>query len=160
MNIDERLKQLGIILPEPFKAPSAAKYPFVWLRRIGNRGIVSGHLPLAPDGSLAEPRGKVGADLTLEQGQAAARLVALSMLATIRRELGSLDRVAGWARVFGMVNVAPAFQNIPGVINGFSNTLIEVFGEERGMHARSAVGMANLPFDVAVEVEAEIVIAD
>jgi len=160
MNIDERLKQLGIVLPEPFKSPTGAKYPFVWLRRIGDRGLVSGHLPLAADGSLAEPRGKLGAELTLEQGQAAARMVALSMLATIRRELGSLDKVAGWARVFGMVNVAPTFQNIPGVINGFSNTLIEVFGEERGMHSRSAVGMANLPFDVPVEVEAEIVIAN
>ena len=159
MTTDERLKELGLTLPEPFKSPTGAKYPFVWVRQLGRRGIVSGHLPLAADGSLADPRGKVGAELTLEQGHAAARLVALSMLSTLRRELGSLDRISGWVRVFGMVNVAPSFGNIPGVINGFSQVVIDVFGEERGAHARSAVGMANLPFDIPVEVEAEIEIA-
>jgi enamine deaminase RidA (YjgF/YER057c/UK114 family) len=82
------------------------------------------------------------------------------MLSTLRRELGSLDRITAWVRVFGMVNVAPTFGNIPGVVNGFSQVLIDVFGEERGAHARSAVGMANLPFDIPVEVEAEIEIAD
>ena len=160
MSIEDRIKELGIVLPEPFKSPTGAKYPFVWVRQRDKRGIVSGHLPLGPDGAIAEPRGKLGGALTLEQGQTAARLVALSMLSTLRRELGSLDRIAAWLRVFGMVNVAPNFGNIPGVINGFSNTLIEIFGEERGAHARSAVGMANLPFDVPVEVEAEIEIGD
>jgi enamine deaminase RidA (YjgF/YER057c/UK114 family) len=160
VTIEARLKDLGLVLPEPFKTPTGAKYPFVWVRQRGRRGIISGHLPLAPDGTLAEPRGKVGAELSLEQGHAAARLVALSMLSTLRRDLGSLDRIAAWVRVFGMVNVAPTFGNIPGVINGFSQVLIDVFGEERGAHARSAVGMANLPFDVPVEVEAEIEIGD
>lgn len=160
MTIEERVRELGLILPEAFKSPTGTRYPFVWLRQRGRRGLVSGHLPLARDGSMAEPRGKVGAELTLEQGQAAARLVALSMLSTLRRELGALDRVAAWVRVFGMVNVAPRFGNIPGVINGFSQVLVDVFGDERGAHARSAVGMANLPFDVPVEVEAEIEIAD
>jgi enamine deaminase RidA (YjgF/YER057c/UK114 family) len=160
VTIEARLKDLGLVLPEPFKTPTGAKYPFVWVRLRGRRGIISGHLPLAPDGTLAEPRGKVGAELSLEQGHAAARLVALSMLSTLRRDLGSLDRIAAWVRVFGMVNVAPTFGNIPGVINGFSQVLIDVFGEERGAHARSAVGMANLPFDVPVEVEAEIEIGD
>lgn len=159
MTIDDRLSELGLVLPAPFKSPTGARYPFVWVRQRGSRGLVSGHLPLALDGTLAEPRGKVGTDLTLEQGQAAARLVALSMLSTLRRELGSLDRISAWLRVFGMVNVAPTFGNIPGVINGFSQVLVDVFGEERGAHARSAVGMANLPFDVPVEVEAEIEIA-
>jgi len=160
VTIDDRIRGLGLVLPEPFKSPTGARYPFVWLRQRGPRGLVSGHLPLAPDGALAEPRGKVGAELTLEQGQAAARLVALSMLSTLRRELGSLDRISAWVRVFGMVNVAPTFGNIPGVVNGFSQVLIDVFGEERGAHARSAVGMANLPFDIPVEVEAEIEISD
>jgi enamine deaminase RidA (YjgF/YER057c/UK114 family) len=160
VTVDQRLRELGLVLPEPFKSPTGARYPFVWLRRRGIRGLVSGHLPLAPDGTLADPRGKLGAELTLEQGQTAARLVALSMLSTLRRELGSLDRIAAWVRVFGMVNVAPTFGNIPGVVNGFSQLIVDVFGEERGAHARSAVGMANLPFDVPVEVEAEIEIAD
>ena len=159
MTTEARLKELGLVLPEPFRSPTGARYPFVWVRRRGIRGLVSGHLPLAQDGSLAEPRGKVGAELTLEQGQAAARLVALSMLSTLSRELGSLDRIDAWVRVFGMVNVAPTFGDIPGVINGFSQVLIDVFGEARGAHARSAVGMANLPLDVPVEVEAEIEIS-
>jgi enamine deaminase RidA (YjgF/YER057c/UK114 family) len=160
MTIDERIAELGLVLPAAFRTPGGVKYPFSWVRQRGKRGLISGHLPLAPDGSLAEPRGKVGAELTLEQGQAAARLVALSMLSTLRRELGSLDRIAAWVRVFGMVNVAPNFGNIPAVVNGFSQVLIDVFGEERGTHARSAVGMANLPFDIPVEVEAEIEIAE
>ena len=136
MTPEQKLASLGLVLPAAFQTPTGARYPFVWVRRRGIRGLVSGHLPLALDGRLADPRGKVGAELTLEQGQEAARLVALSMLSTLRRELGSLDRIAAWVRVFGMVNVAPNFGNIPGVINGFSQVLIDVFGDDRGAHAR------------------------
>jgi enamine deaminase RidA (YjgF/YER057c/UK114 family) len=159
MPIDQRLRELGLTLPEPFKTPAGVRYPFSWIRVRRNRAYVSGHLPLAPDGSLAEPRGKVGAELTLEQGATAARLVGLSMLSSLQRELGSLDRITAWLRVFGMVNVAPGFAQIPEVVNGFSNLIVEVFGTERGNHSRSAVGVANLPFDVAVEVEAEVEVA-
>lgn len=154
MSIDERVRELGLALPAPFK--STVRYPFSWVRVRGHQAWISGHLPLAPDGSLAEPRGKLGLELTTEQGAAAARLVGLAMLASLQRELGSLDRVTAWLRVFGMVNVAPGFAAIPAVINGFSNLIVEVFGADRGGHARSAVGMANLPFDVAVEVEAQV----
>jgi enamine deaminase RidA (YjgF/YER057c/UK114 family) len=146
MRIEARLRELGIVLPEPFQRPTGRPYPFSWVRVRGDRASVSGHLPLAPDGSLAEPRGKVGAEVTPEQGA----------IGSLQRALGDLDRVTAWLRVFGMVNVAPGFTQVAGVVNGFSETLIEVFGPKVGGHARSAVGMAELPFGVAVEIEAEV----
>ncbi len=156
MTIDERVQELGLVLPEAFRSPSGAPYPFSWVRVRGNRAYVSGHLPLQPDGTLAEPRGKVGEALTVEQGAAAARIVGLSMLGSLQRELESLERISAWLRVFGMVNVTPGTTNLALVVNGFSELIIEVFGKERGGHARSAVGMAELPFGVPVEVEAEV----
>jgi enamine deaminase RidA (YjgF/YER057c/UK114 family) len=156
MTIDDRLRELGLVLPEPFQSPSGRPYPFSWVRVRGRRAVISGHLPLAPDGKLAQPLGKVGAALTLEQGQHAARITACAVLASLRRELGSLERVAAWVKVFGMVNVAPGFTQLALVVNGFSELVLEVFGRERGAHARSAVGMAELPFGVPVEVEAEV----
>ena len=159
MSIDERARQLGLILPEAFKSPSGAVYPFSWVRVRGSRAYVSGHLPLNPDGSLAEPKGKVGGELSVEQGAQAARLVGLAMLGSLKRELGSLDRVVAWLRVFGMVNVKPGFTQIPAVVNGFSQLIVELYGPDRGGHSRSAVGMAELPFGLPVEVEAEVEIA-
>lgn len=156
MRIEARLRELGLVLPEPLQSPTGEPYPFSWVRVRGNRAYVSGHLPVAPDGSLAEPRGKVGAEVTPEQAKEAARLVALAMIGSLARALGDLDRVTAWLRVFGMVNVAPGFTEVPGVVNGFSELLIEVFGPQVGGHARSAVGMAELPFGVAVEMEAEV----
>jgi len=103
-----------------------------------------------------EPRGKVGRDVTLGQAYAAARLVGLAILGSLKRELGDLDRIAAWARVFGMVNSAPGFNRQTAVINGFTDLVVDVFGVERGAHARSAVGMAELPFDIPVEIEAEV----
>ena len=92
----------------------------------------------------------------LEQGYQAARLTAISMLASLKRELGDLNRIAAWLRVFGMVNSAPGFNDQPNVINGFSDLIFELYGPERGNHARSAVGMAELPFRIPVEIEAEV----
>lgn len=109
---------------------------------------------------MAKPLGKVGADVSAEQGYAAARLCALAMLASLQAELGSLDRVERWLRVFGMVNAAPEFNALPGVINGCSELLIDVFGESVGGHARSAIGVAELPFGAPVEIEAEVAIRD
>jgi enamine deaminase RidA (YjgF/YER057c/UK114 family) len=117
---------------------------------------VSGHLPLNPDGTLAQPLGKVGGEVSPEQGAEAARKVALAMLGSLRRELGDLERVVAWRRVLGMVNAAPGFTRLPAVINGFSELILELYGPERGAHARSAVGMAELPFGVPVEIEAEV----
>ena len=156
MTIDERVRALGLVLPERFRSPTGAAYPFSWMRVRDNRAYVSGHLPLQPDGTLAEPRGKVGEALSIAQGAAAARLVGLAMLGSLRRELGELEQITAWLRVLGMVNVAPGAPQLAGVVNRFSELILEVFGPERGAHSRSAVGVAELPFGVAVEIEAEV----
>jgi enamine deaminase RidA (YjgF/YER057c/UK114 family) len=156
MSIRARLAERGLVLPAPTRPPPGVVLPFAWVRIAGDRAFVSGHGPVNPDGSLAAPLGKLGREVTLEQGYAAARLVALAILASLERELGDLDRVAAWGRVFGMVNSAPGFNRQPAVINGFSDLVLDLFGPERGQHARSAVGMAELPFDIPVEIEAEV----
>ena len=143
--IDERLRELGLVLPPPM--PPAGNY--VGCTRSAGHLYVGGHAPVDGDRMI---RGKVGGDLSLEQGVEAARMTALSILATIRAELGSLDHVRRIVKVFGMVNVAPGFNRTPAVIDGCSDLLVAVFGEA-GRHTRSAVGMAELPFDIAVEVE-------
>jgi len=156
--IESRLSALGCILPPPMKAPDGVVLPFRFVRIVGERAFVSGHGPQNPDGSLAAPLGKLGRDLTIEQGYAAARLTALSILGSLQRALGDLDRVVAWGRVFGMINSAPGFNRQPNVINGFSDLILELYGAEAGAHARSAVGMAELPFDIPVEVEAEVLL--
>jgi enamine deaminase RidA (YjgF/YER057c/UK114 family) len=154
--IEQRLAELGIALPAPLQLPPGAVLPFPWIRIVGNRALISGHGPTNADGSLAKPLGKVGRDVTLEQAHAAARLTGLAMLGSLARELGDLDRIACWTRVFGMVNSAPGFNRQPAVVNGFTDLIVEVFGKEKGAHARSAVGMAELPFDIPVEIEGEV----
>ena len=103
-------------------------------------------------------QGKVGADLTVEQGYDAARLTGLAVLASLKQELGELDRVTGWVKALGLVNCAPGFSKTPAVINGFTDLILELWGEA-GRHARSAIGAAELPFDVPVEVEAIVEVA-
>jgi enamine deaminase RidA (YjgF/YER057c/UK114 family) len=158
-SIEAKLKDLGLILPEPIKVLPEVKLPFSFVRVSGNQAYIAGHGPQNPDGTIARPLGKVDKDLTLEQGYQAARLTALSILANLKRELGELDRVAAWLRVFGMVNAAPGFNQLPQVINGFSDLILELYGPQRGAHARSAVGMAELPFNMPVEIEAAVEIA-
>ncbi|TAL98834.1 MAG: RidA family protein [Rhodanobacter sp.] len=102
------------------------------------------------------PLGKLGREVSLEQGYIAARLVALSILGSLHRALGDLDRVAAWSRVLGMVNSAPGFNQQPNVINGFSDLILELYGPDRGAHSRSAVGLAELPFNIPVEIEGEV----
>lgn len=154
--IDQRLQDLGIVLPQPLQLPPGIVLPFPWVRIVGTRALISGHGPTNPDGSLALPLGKVGLDVTLEQANAAARLAGLAILGSLQRELGSLDRIAAWVRIFGMVNSAPGFKAQPAVINGFTELILEVFGPTVGAHARSAVGMAELPFNIPVEIEGEV----
>lgn len=153
---EQRLKALGLTLPQPVQPPPGVVLPFQFVRVHGSRAFISGHGPTNADGSLAKPLGKVGRELDVAQGAAAARLVGLAVLGSLQRALGDLDRVAAWTRVFGMVNSAPGFTQQPSVINGFSDLILEVFGPKVGAHARSAVGMAELPFDIPVEVEAEV----
>jgi enamine deaminase RidA (YjgF/YER057c/UK114 family) len=159
MQIEAKLEALGLVLPEPLKAPPGMRLPFAYVRVRGNRAYIAGHGPQNPDGSFAQPLGKVGADLSLEEGYQAARLVALAILGSLKRTLGDLDRVTAWLRVFGMVNSAPGFTQQPSVINGFSDLILELYGAEAGQHARSAVGMAELPVGIPVEIEAEVEIS-
>jgi enamine deaminase RidA (YjgF/YER057c/UK114 family) len=119
---------------------------------------ISGHGPLRPDGTLWPALGKVGADLTEDEAYAAARATGLAILASLERALGDLDRVTGWLRVFGMVNAAPGFNRTPAVINGCSDLIIDLWGPRAGAHARSAIGVAELPLNLPVEIEAEAAI--
>jgi enamine deaminase RidA (YjgF/YER057c/UK114 family) len=156
MTIARRLAELGLALPAPLQLPPGVVLPFPWVRIVGTRAIFSGHGPTDAKGALAKPLGKVGRDVSIEQAYEAARLTALAVLASLQRELGDLDHIARWTRVFGMVNSAPGFNRQPSVINGFTDLIVQVFGLEKGAHARSAVGMAELPFDIPVEVEGEV----
>lgn len=143
---EQRLAELGIELPEV--TPPVANY--VNAVRTGNLLFLAGKGPRKADGSYIT--GKVGVDLTLKEANEAARLTAINQLAVLKAELGDLNKVKRIVKVFGMVNAAPEFGNQPEVINGFSDLMVEVFGE-RGKHARAAVGMGSLPRNIAVEIE-------
>ncbi len=155
-DVEHKLQALGYTLPEPLLTPNNAKLPFPWVKLIENRAIISGHLPLKPDGSLWQPLGKVGKELTIEQGYEAAKQVGLAMLGSLKRELGDLNRITQWVRIFGMVNSAAGFDKQPAVINGFTDLILAIFGPDIGFHARSAVGLYELPFQVPVEIEGEV----
>jgi hypothetical protein len=157
-SIERRLKDLGLTLPQPLQVTPGMVLPFPWVRIVGTRALISGHGPTSADGSIAPPLGKVGREVSQEQAYHAARLTGLAILGSLQRELGTLDRIASWVRVFGMVNSAPGFNRQPMVINGFSNLILDVFGPTVGAHARSAVGLAELPFDIPVEIEGEVVL--
>ena len=156
MRIEEKLEEMGLVLPEPARIPEGVRLPFAWVRVRGDRAYVSGHGPLGADGSLSGPFGKVGAEVSSEEGYGAARMAALSVLSSLRHELGDLDRISAWLFVHGLVNVAPGFEGTAGVINGFSDLILELYGPDAGMHARTAPGVATLPLDQAVFVAAEV----
>ena len=150
--IDERLARIGLELPRPFAAPPGIEFRFELVRVSGRLGYVSGHLPM--DGPEVLVRGRVGEELSVEQGYEAARLTGLSILASLREELEDLDRVSGWVRALGLVRCGGGFDRPPAVINGFTDLVLELWGEEAGRHARTAVGAAELPFGAPVEIEA------
>jgi len=154
--IAQRLASLGLVLPPPAIPPAGVILPFQFVRVVGRRALISGHGPLNADGTIAAPLGKLGRELNVEQGCAAARLTALAMLGSLQLALGDLDRITAWTRVFGMVASAPGFDRQPAVINGFSDLILEIFGPDIGAHSRSAVGMAELPFNIPVEIEGEV----
>ncbi len=158
LRIEEKLKKMGLVLPEPTLVPKGVSLPFSSVRVVGDRAFISGHGPTNPDGSLWDRLGKVGGDLSLEEGYEAAKSTALAILGDLKRALGDLDRVAAWLKVLGMVNTSPGFNQTPAVINGFSDLINELYGPQRGTHARSAIGVAELPFDIPVEIEAEVMI--
>ena len=148
MNAEARIAELGLELPGVSR-PKGLYKPLVV---VGKLAYTSGHLPTRPDGSLVT--GRVGAELDQAAGCAAARQTALAILATLRAELGSLDRVRRVVKVLGLVSCTPDFQQHPAVINGASELLAQVFGPEAGVGARSALGVASLPLGTPVEIEA------
>ena len=158
MQIEGKLRDMGLTLPPPIKAPPGIVLPFSFVRVHAGIAYISGHGPQNADGSVAGPFGKVGVDVSIEQGYEAAKAVALSMLGSLKRELGDLDRVSAWLRLHGMVNCGPDFAAQPAVINGCSDLILALYGPERGAHARSAIGMASLPFNMCVEIEAAVAI--
>lgn len=153
MKIETKLTEMGLALPAPGR-PLANYVPAV---RTGNLVFLSGHGPVLENGSLI--KGKVGGDLTLEEGYNAARQVALVLLASLKSEIGDLNKVRRVVKLLGMVNCTPDFVDQPKVINGASDLLVELFGD-RGKHARSAVGMNALPLNIAVEIEMIVEVGD
>jgi enamine deaminase RidA (YjgF/YER057c/UK114 family) len=150
--VKTRLNELGLELPKPFSSPPPSiEFGFELAQISGDHVYISGHGPM--DGSEILMRGKVGADVSPEQAYEAARLTGLSILATLDQVLGDLDRVTRWVKALGFVNCAPGFNATPLVINGFSDLIRELWGDA-GRHARSAIGAAELPFDIPVEIEA------
>lgn len=148
MSADSKITELNLELP-PAPKPMGVYKPVVV---VGHLAYLSGHGPLRPDGSLIT--GRLGETMDVDAGYAAARQVGLTMLATLRESLGSLDKVARVIKVLGMVNAAPDFGEHPKVINGCSELFAEVWGTDNGVGARSAVGMGSLPGNIAVEIEA------
>jgi enamine deaminase RidA (YjgF/YER057c/UK114 family) len=154
--IEDRLRELGLALPAPPAAPPGVQLPFELVRVHGDIAYVSGHGPL--DGDRVLVTGSVGADVTVEQAYDAARATALSMLASLKQALGDLDRVAAWLKLLGFVKCAEGFNATPAAINGFSDLILELWGDA-GRHSRSAIGAGELPFGMTVEVEAVVAIA-
>ena len=142
--------ELGVVLAAP-AAPAAPVANYVACVRTGELVWLSGHGPVRADGTYWS--GKVGEDLTIDEAREAARLTALQLLSSLRLEIGSLDGVRRIVKVFGMVNCAPGFRQTPDVIDGCSDLLVQIFGDDVGRHARSAVGMAELPYNIAMEIE-------
>jgi enamine deaminase RidA (YjgF/YER057c/UK114 family) len=149
--IQDRLADMGLALPAPLVAPEGLRLPFASVLVRGDLAYVSGHGPF--DGERQLFRGRVGAELTVEQGYEAARAAGLSLLASLRHALGDLDRVTAWIKVLGFVKCADGFDATPAVINGFSDLILALWGDA-GRHARSAIGAAELPLGMPVEVEA------
>ena len=154
MSAEARLKELGITLPPPPKEMAVYKL----LVQTGNLGYLSWHGPFLDDGSVMT--GRLGDDLTIEEGQKVARQVGLNLLATLQNELGSLDRVGRLVKSLALVNCTNDFFDQPAVINGFSNLFAEVFGEAAGIGARSAMGTNSLPGNIPVEIEIIVEIKD
>lgn len=164
--IETKLATLGLKIPERLKVPSNVKTPSTWVRVRGDKAYISGHGPQNPDGSIAGPFGKVVGlgqevgvvvvveeQVSVEQAYESAKLAGLSILGSLKRELGRLDRVTAWLQVRGMVNTVQGFTRTPDVIDGFSDLILTLYGPEVGIHARSAIGVEALPLGLPVIIE-------
>ena len=158
MNVEAKLNKLGLVLPADVQPPGQERR-FSMVRLRGNRVYIAGHGPRNADGTPVEQRGKLGADLTTDEGYQLARQAMLTILGSLKRKLGDLDRVTAWLMVRVMINVAPEFAENSLVSNGASDLILELYGPEVGEHARASPGMASLPNNSAVVIEAEVEIA-
>ncbi|MBJ8340995.1 RidA family protein [Antrihabitans sp. YC3-6] len=156
MRIENKLAELGFVLPPAPEPQPGFQFAFEWARVRGNRVYLSGHAAQNPDGTLAGPFGKVPSQVSVDDACDAARSAALSMIASVARAVGDLDRVTAWLNVSGMVNADSGFHHSTVVLNSFSDLILCVFGPQIGAHARTAVGVQSLPLDNVVIVAAEI----
>ncbi len=155
---EERLAELGLTLPAPVKVPAGLDIPFVPVNIRGDRALFSGHPRHDQDGNINGPFGCLGDTMTAQEGYVAAQEIALCVLANLKAELGELSRIVGWGRVFGMVTSVSGNSEQHLVINGFSDTIIKIFGPDIGRHSRSAIGTAGLPLGFAIEIEGDVFI--
>jgi len=154
VKIEQRLADMGLVLPAEPQVPAGTALPPFWIRVRQGVAYVSGQSARNTDGTPAGPFGKVPTDVSVEAAREAAKGSALAILGTLHRELGDLDRISAWLSVTGMVNAEPGFTDTSGVINGFSDFILELFGPEIGAHARTSPGMAALPGNSAVVIAA------
>ncbi len=154
MRIEAKLEEMGLILPGPATSPPGTASPPNWIRVRHNIAYLSGQSARQADGTAAGPFGKVPSEVSPEEARLAARGTALTLLGTLSRELGDLDRITAWLSVTGMVNADPGFADTSAVINGFSDFIIKLFGPEVGAHARTSPGMAALPGNSVVVIAA------
>ncbi len=159
MKVERRLEELGLVLPPAPTFPAGVEIPFAWVRVRGDRAYVAGHGPLSADGSPAGPFGKVPSVVSPEDAQDSARLAILAALSSMRAALGDLDRVAAWLTVSGHVNADPGYAQTTAVINPVSELLLDLYGSDAGIHARTAIGVAALPLNLPVVISAEVEIA-
>lgn len=160
MTPEEKLAEMGLQLPPPIALPADLRLPFAFVNIRDKHVCISGHITQNTEGAIAGPYGKVGEDLTTDEASLAARDIGLAILANLKAEIGELSRVAGWLRVFGMVNSAPGYDEHHLVLNGISDLIVNVFGPDVGRHARSAIGVAGLPMNFAMEIEGELLLSD
>lgn len=155
MRIEKRLEEMGLVLPAEVQAPPGSA-PLHWIRVRNGIAYLSGQTARKPDGTLAGPFGKVPSEVSIEDAREVAKGCALSLLATLKRELGDLDRISAWLSVTAMVNADPGFAQTSAVTNGFSEFILELFGDEIGHHARVSPGMAALPGNSCVVIGATV----
>jgi YjgF/chorismate_mutase-like, putative endoribonuclease len=156
VGVEAKLAEMGLVLPPPMEVLDGYQPKWRQVRLIGTRAVIAGHGPRGADGWPPGPGGKVGLDLTVEEGYEAARSTGLAVLGDLMREIGDLDRVIAWVRVLGMVNSAPGFVAQPQVIDGFTDLMIALYGEDSAICPRAVAGMAELPFGSPVIIEGEV----
>lgn len=157
MSYEARVAELGLVLPSPWTPPPHVRIPFDWVRVVGIRCFLSGHGAVGPDGAPIGPFGRVPDEVGLPEAQGSARSAGLAMISALRTALGDLDRIEAWLSISGFVNAADGYPQTTAVINPVSELVLEIFGEA-GRHARTAIGVRALPFNLPVVVAAELVL--